>query len=76
METIGSAERAVDPQIMRESFLTISGGEYANLLYSNFTEKRVNDEMDKYLSFNFIERSGGGIGLTRLMRAMKLKNLI
>ena len=55
---------------------TISDGNYAKLLFSNFTKERVESELDECLKFNFIERCGGGIGVTRMIRAMELSNLI
>lgn len=75
METIGSAERETCPDTMRERFFNISGGEYAALLFKHFGEKRVLAELDEYLSFSFFPRFGGGIGLTRLERAMQLSQL-
>ena len=33
-------------------------------------------ELNEFLSFDFFQRCGGGIGLTRLIRAMKLSNLL
>lgn len=76
VETIGSAERSTDPAEMRKQFYTISNGRYAEILFSNFTKARVERELDEFLKFNFFQRSGGGIGVTRLIRAMKLSNLI
>lgn len=76
METIGSAERATNKEEMRKQFYSISDGNYANILFSNFTKDRVEAELDEFLKFNFIERCGGGIGVTRLIRAMKLSKLI
>ena len=76
METIGSAERSCDPNDMRKQFYTISNGQYANILFSNFTKERVETELDKFLTFDFFKRCGGGIGITRLLRAMKLSNLM
>lgn len=76
METIGSAERATDKHEMREQFHTISKGEYANLLYNHFGKKRVEDELEEYLSLRMFERFGGGIGVTRMVRAMKLEGLL
>ena len=70
METIGSAERSCDKDEMREQFMTISGGEYAGILYSKFGRERVNAEMDKFLDRDFFPRFGGGIGVTRMMRAL------
>ena len=31
---------------------------------------------DDYLKFNFFKRCGGGIGMTRLIRSMKMEGLI
>ena len=75
-ETIGSAERSCNIEEMRHRFKTISDGEYANLLYKLFGEERVNRELEEFLSLPFIERSGGGIGVSRLIRAMKMKGLV
>jgi len=76
METIGSAERSNDVNDMRKQFYSISDGNYSNILFSNFTKERVEKELDEFLNFKFIDRSGGGIGLTRLIRAMKLSGLL
>ena len=76
METIGSAERATDTYEMREQFHNISDGEYANLLYNHFGKKRVEDELEEYLSLDMFERFGGGIGVTRMVAAMKAEGLL
>ena len=76
METIGSAERATDVQEMKEQFYTISDGEYAKLLFNLFGKDRVELELFKFLSHDFIPRYGGGIGVTRLISAMKRANLL
>ena len=76
VETIGSAERSCDPIEMRKQFYTISGGDYANILFSNFTKERVEKELEDFLKFKFFRRSGGGIGVTRMIRALKLSGLI
>ncbi len=75
-ETIGSAERAVDTKEMREMFLTISDGGYAGLIFDTFGKERVMKELEDFLSFDFFERCGGGIGVTRLMSAMKKYGLL
>jgi len=69
-ETIGSAERSTDKEQMRNTFHTISNGEYAELLYKLFGKERVEKELDEFLEFDFFPRSGGGIGLQRLMSAL------
>ena len=76
METIGSAERSCNANEMRKQFYAISEGQYANILFSNFTKERVEAELDTFLKFKFFPRSGGGIGLTRLIRAMKLSGIL
>lgn len=76
METIGSAERSCDVEEMRNCFLNISNGEYANALYGHFGKDRVNVELDEFLSLKFFTRSGGGIGLTRLIRSMEMEKLL
>ena len=75
-ETFGAAERSCDTKQMLDSFHTISDGEYSKLLYDKFSKERVEDELKEYLSLPMIERYGAGIGITRLHRAMKLKNLL
>lgn len=76
VETIGSAERSTDPEQMRELFYTISGGMYAQILFSKFRKSRVEKELEDFLSLDFIPRCGGGIGITRFIRALKLANLL
>jgi aspartyl/asparaginyl-tRNA synthetase len=72
METIGSAERSSNPDEMREMFYSISGGEYAGILFRKFGRERVERELEEFLSYDFFPRFGGGIGITRMMRALSL----
>jgi aspartyl/asparaginyl-tRNA synthetase len=76
IETIGSAQRSSSPEEMRKMFYSISDGQYANILFSNFTKERVEAELHEFLGHNFFDRCGGGIGVTRMIRAMKLSNLL
>ncbi len=76
IETIGSAQRSCDKEQMRKQFNEISNGEYANMLFSQFSKDRVMTEMNDFLSKDFFPRFGGGIGMTRMIRAMKMSNLI
>ncbi len=76
METIGSAERSTNAEEMRKNFHTISNGKYAELLFNHFGEKRVEDELEIYLRLNMFSRFGGGIGITRMARAMRLAGLL
>ena len=75
-ETFGSAERSCDVSDMRRRFHTISDGKYADLLYARFTRERVERELEEYFNNKFIPRYGMGIGVTRLIRAMHLENLL
>ena len=70
-ETIGSAERSSDPDEMWHQFHTISEGMYAELLFGQFGKERVEKELNEFLSYDFIPRVGGGIGITRLLRAVE-----
>ena len=70
-ETIGSAERSSDPEEMRHMFHTISDGMYAELLHGQFGKERVDKELNEFLSYDFVPRVGGGIGITRLLRAVE-----
>ena len=76
METIGSAERGTDVEEMREQFYTISEGGYAELLFNLVGKERVEEELNEFLAHDFIPRFGGGIGVTRMISAMKRANLL
>jgi len=75
-ETIGSAERSCDKEEMRHMFHTISDGQYKDILYREFTKERVDKELEDFLSHEFFPRYGGGIGVTRMIRAMENNNLL
>ena len=70
METIGSAERSTDVDMMRDTFHTITDGEYSKLLFNLFGKDRVEAELEKFLEFDFFPRVGGGIGMTRMIAAL------
>ena len=71
METIGSAERSCDVDMMRDTFHSIVDGEYAELLFKLFGKERVEAELEKFLEFDFFQRVGGGIGITRMIPALE-----
>ena len=75
-ETIGSAERETDRGVMLDRFKTIMNGAYKQKMYDLFGEKRIMLEMRDFLNFDFFTRSGGGIGMTRLIRSMKMEGLL
>ena len=61
---------------MRDRFNTISDGGYKKKLYDLFGQERTDKEMDDYFKFDFFERCGGGIGMTRLIRSLKTEGLM
>jgi aspartyl/asparaginyl-tRNA synthetase len=75
-ETIGSAERETDRDVMLDRFMTIMDGAYKDKMYELFGEERTMDEMKDFLEFEFFPRSGGGIGVTCLIRSMKMEGLM
>lgn len=76
MEAIGSAERSCNPQEMRYFFDHVSHGEYAKLLFGLFGKDRVEEELKQYLALPMTNRFGGGVGVTRMVRAMKLEGIM
>ena len=70
METIGSAERSTNVDQMRDTFHTITEGQYSQLLYNLFGKDRVEAELEEFLKFDFFPRVGGGIGMTRMIAAL------
>jgi len=70
-ETIGSAERSTNVIEMSESFYTISEAKYAEKLFDLFGQDRVEKELNEFLALDFTPRVGAGIGLTRLIDAVK-----
>lgn len=76
VETVGSAERSTNPEEMRHLFHTISDGMYADILYAQFGKERVETELEKFLTNRFFPRCGGGIGITRMIRAFKLAGIL
>ena len=76
METIGSAERSCDVDMMRNTFHTITDGAYSELLFKLFGKERVVAELEKFLEFDFFQRVGGGIGITRMIPALEKINKI
>ncbi len=73
METIGSAERSCDVDMMRDTFHSITDGAYSELLFKLFGKERVQAELEEFLQHDFFQRVGGGIGLTRMIAALDKK---
>ena len=76
METIGSAERSCDVDMMRDTFHSITDGAYSKLLFKLFGKERVVAELEKFFEFDFFQRVGGGIGITRMIPALEKINKI
>ena len=75
-ETIGCAERSCNVEEMKYNFLNQSHGDYALTLFKKFGEERVMAELDEYLKNKFFPRWGFGLGMMRLISAMKHQNLL
>ena len=45
-------------------------------LYKLFGKERVEAELEKFLEFDFFQRVGGGIGMTRMIAALEKKNIL
>lgn len=76
METIGSAERSCNAEEMRGNFYAVSGGQYAQKLFALSDKDRVEAELNQYLSLPMTPRFGAGIGITRIVRAMKKEGIL
>jgi len=46
------------------------------LLFNLFGKERVEEDLNEFLAHDFIPRFGGGIGVTRMISAMKRANLL
>jgi aspartyl/asparaginyl-tRNA synthetase len=76
VETIGSAERSTNVEEMRSNFYHISDGGYAAKLFELFGKERVEAELEQFLAHQMFPRFGGGIGVTRMIRAMKAAGVL
>lgn len=71
-ETLGSAVRSCSADEMRAMFNDLEDGEYKQHLYKQFSQERVDREVDEYLEYDMFPRFGGGCGMTRLMRGLEM----
>jgi hypothetical protein len=62
--------------MMRDTFHSITDGAYSKLLFELFGKDRVEAELEKFLEFDFFQRVGGGIGVTRMIPALENINKI
>ncbi|MBU1135834.1 MAG: transposase [Nanoarchaeota archaeon] len=76
METIGSAERSCNAEEMKKNFYGVSNGQYAQKLFDLFGRERVEQELEQYLNLSMMPRFGAGIGVTRMIRAMKMEGAL
>lgn len=74
-ETVGSAERSCSVEEMKQGFYSNTDGGYARKLFKEFGKERTISELNDYLASDFIPRFGGGIGITRLIQALKKYDL-
>ena len=45
-------------------------------IFNLFTKNRVERELEEYLKLSMTKRFGGGIGITRMIRAMKKEGVM
>jgi len=57
-------------------FYNISDGMYAKTLFAKFGKDRVERELDSFLEHDFKNRYGGGIGVNRLIKSLKLAGIL
>jgi len=75
-ETIVSAEKSCDKGEMRDMFGCVSESGYDNILYDKFTKDQIDREFSAFMEKDFFPRYSGGIGITRMIRALKMSDLI
>jgi hypothetical protein len=61
---------------MRASFYEIMEGTYAQALFDRFGKERVEAELEVFFKHTFIPRSGAGIGVNRMISALKASKLM
>jgi hypothetical protein len=49
---------------------------YSKTLFATFWQKRVEEELNEFLSLDFFPRSSGTISITRIIRALKLHGIL
>ncbi|MEA1909749.1 MAG: amino acid--tRNA ligase-related protein [Patescibacteria group bacterium] len=76
METIGSSERSCNVEEMRDFFHRVSNGGYADKLFGIFGKERVLKELEEYFSLPMSKRFGAGIGVGRMIRALKHEGVL
>ena len=74
LETIGSSEREINSKKIKENFY--KDKDYSSILFKKFGKEKVEKELNTFLRLPFIDRVGGGIGISRLIKALQKYNLI
>ena len=67
---IDSIENSTNKKNMLENFYNLSNGEYSNRFNEIFDKTIITDELNKYLSNDFIIRSSGEINIYNLIESM------
>jgi aspartyl/asparaginyl-tRNA synthetase len=75
-ESAGTAVRSCNIEEMKENIKVQDSGEYLKTMYRYFGQDRVDAEIDEYTDYNFIPRCGGGLGMSRIIRGMKIEGLL
>lgn len=75
-ESAGTAVRSCNTEEMKKQITKQDSGEYIKAMYKHFGKDRVDKEINEYLDYKFIPRCGGGLGMSRIIRGLKLEGII
>lgn len=75
-ESAGTAVRSCDPIEMKKNIKLQDSGNYLNTMYDLFGKDRVDNEIDEYTDYKFVPRCGGGLGMSRIIRGLKLEGIL
>lgn len=75
-ESAGTAVRSCNVSEMRDQIVLQDKGNYIRTMYQFFGNQRVEEEIEEYLDYKFIPRCGGGLGMSRIIRGMKIEGLL
>lgn len=75
-ESIGSAVRSCNVREMRTNICLQDEGNYLRTMYEYFGKERVDTEIEEYFDYDFIPRCGGGLGMSRIIRGMKIEGIL
>lgn len=75
-ESAGTAVRSCNVDEMKKNIHLQDSGNYIQAMYNHFGKERVDDEINEYTDYKFVPRCGGGLGMSRIIRGMKIEGLL